>query len=72
MKTKIQKEEDFIKSGLRKYGRRAYDSALSKDISVTVLRGNKICQVNTDKSLTIIETINKTKHKVTQKTFKLR
>ena len=67
-----QKEEDLIKSGLRKHGRRAYDSALSKNVSVTVLRGNKVCQVNPDKSVTIIETRDKTKHKVTQKKYKLK
>lgn len=72
-KTAIQKDEkDVILKGLRKYGRRAYDTTLANGIPVTVLRGNNICRIEPNGDIDIVSRVTQTKYKVSQKTFKLK
>jgi len=75
MKTKaaVQKDEkDVILKGLRKYGRRAYDTTLANGVSVTVLRGNNICRIEPNGEIDIVTRVAQTKYKVSQKIFKLK
>lgn len=71
-KAKVQNDEkEIILKGLRKYGRRAYDTTLANGVPVTVLRGNKICRIEPNGEIAIVSKVAQTKFKITQKTFKL-
>lgn len=72
IKTKVQKDEkDFILKGLRKYGRRAYDTTLANGVPVTVLRGNNICRIEPNGDIAIVARVEQTKFKVSQNVYKL-
>ena len=72
-KVEVQKnEKDIILDGLRKYGRNAYNETLANGVPVTVLRGNKICRIEPNGSISIVGSVPRTKFKVSQKIFKLK
>lgn len=64
-------EKEKIEFGLKQWGHRAYTDALSKGVAVSVLRGNRVYQIQ-DGNAEVIETIPQTKYKISQRTFKLK
>lgn len=64
-------EKEKIEFGLKRWGRRAYTDALSKGVAVSVLRGNRVYQIQ-DGNAEVIETIPQTKYRISQRTFKLK
>ena len=65
-------EKEIIENGLRKNGRRAYDQTLANGISVTVLRGNKICKIEPNGNVSVISEVAQTKFKVTRQVYSLK
>lgn len=64
-------EMERIEMGLKQWGGRAYADTLSKGLTATVLRGNKICRVH-EGGISVMKEIPQAKFKVTQRTFKLK
>jgi len=71
-KTGHRAEQDIIIEGLRKYGSSAYNATLAKGIPVTVLRGKNICRVEPNGDVSVVAKIEKSTHKISSKTFKLK
>jgi hypothetical protein len=71
-KTTQGKEQDVIIEGLRKYGRRAYDTTLENGVAVTVLKGKKICRIDPSGEVSVEETMKKIRVKVSNRTFSLK
>jgi len=65
-------EQEIIVDGLRKHGRKAYETALHNGVTVTVLRGNNICRVDPQGGVSVVARMEKTKVKVQNKKIKLR
>lgn len=65
-----EKEKQIIISGLKQYGKRAYQETKSKGLPITRLMGNRILEINSD-STSIVSEIPQTKFKITQRTFNL-
>ena len=65
-----EKEEQIIISGLKQYGRRAYQETKSKGLPITRLKGNRILEINSD-STSIVGEVPQTKFKITQRSFNL-
>ncbi|MDP3684449.1 MAG: hypothetical protein Q8S01_11000 [Ignavibacteria bacterium] len=57
---------------LKKNGRNAYDQTLANGISVTVLRGNKICMVEPNGNISVISELGQTKFKVARQVYSLK
>ncbi len=65
-------EKEIIENSLRRNGRRAYDQTLAKGISVTVLRGNKICKIEPNGNISVIAKVVHTKFKLTRQVYNLK
>lgn len=74
MKTKEnqRKEQDVIIEGLRKYGRRAYNTALENGVAVTVLKGRNICLIDPSGKVSVVAKTDKVRVKVSSRTFSLK
>jgi len=64
-------EEDNIRSGIKKYGRDAFNVAQSKGVAVTVLEGINICKISPDGVKTVLTQISKSGVKATRRSFKI-
>ena len=71
-KSTSHNEDTLLKEGLSKYGKRAYNKSLKDGHQVTVLNGNSIFTVDSDRNKVKIATIEKTRTKVTQRVFNLK
>lgn len=72
-KEKIHKaEQDIIIEGLRKYGRSAYNATLANGVPATVLRGKNICRIEPNGEIYVVARLDKTRVKVSTKTFRLK
>lgn len=69
---KSKDEKSVIIEGLRRLGRRAYNTARDEGFSVTVLRGNNVCRIEPDGSTVIISKTGQAKCKVSQRKYSLR
>ena len=65
-----KKEEKIIESGLKKYGRRAYQDTKSKGFPVTHLQGNYVLEEHSGR-VNVVRKIEQTKFKIEQRTFNL-
>lgn len=65
-------EQLLIQEGLKKNGKNAYKTTLEKGVSVTVLIGNNLCQVDPEGEVKVLSRLSKSRVKVTQRTFKLK
>jgi len=65
-------EKEIIENSLRRNGRKAYDQTLAKGISVTVLRGNKICKIEPNGNISVISKVIQTKFKVARQVYNLK
>jgi hypothetical protein len=68
----IGNERELIMNGLRKNGRKAYDQTLANGISVTVLRGNKICKVEPNGNISVVSEVVQSKFKVAKQVYSLK
>ena len=64
-------EEESLRAGIKKYGRDAYKTTLSKGIAATVLEGNKICKISPDGKKTVLAQVRNSGVKVTRRSFKI-
>ncbi|HEY5589612.1 MAG TPA: hypothetical protein VIK55_01220 [Paludibacter sp.] len=64
-------EEDNIRTGIKKYGRDAFNVARSKGVAVTVLEGINICKISPDGVKTVLTQISKSGVKATRRSFKI-
>jgi hypothetical protein len=64
-------EEESIRTGIKKYGRNAYEVTLSNGIAATVLEGNKIYKISPDGKRSVLAKVGKSGVKVTRRSFKI-
>ena len=64
-------EEESIRTGIKKYGRDAYEVTLSNGIAATVLEGNKIYKISPDGKRSVLAKVGKSGVKVTRRSFKI-
>ena len=73
VKIKVKKsEKDIILEGIRKFGSNAYNATLANGVPATVLRGENICKIEPNGSVSIVGKMDKSKVKISQKTFRLK
>ncbi len=65
-------EKARIKTGLQKYGTRAYKKSIESGTPTTILRGNKICQISNSGEVSVLHELTRTKTKVTQRTYSIK
>jgi hypothetical protein len=69
--TSMPPEEESIRTGIKKYGRDAYEVTLSNGIAATVLEGNKIYKISPDGKRSVLAKVSKSGVKVTRRSFKI-
>lgn len=67
------KDTRSIKSGLKRWGRDAYQRALDKNGTVSILQGNMICRKEKNNGkITELQTINQSKYRITRRTYNIK
>ncbi|MBQ8530351.1 MAG: hypothetical protein IJ430_04230 [Parabacteroides sp.] len=67
----LEDEKIVITGALKAEGRSAYKNALAQGLPVTVLRGNNVCRIDPQGSLSIVSKTHQARYKVVKRKYSL-